>query len=50
MPAGVNFPIDFDSGVVALETGRSITDLRKDGDRGNAVEVMGKGAARLLLN
>lgn len=48
MPAGVNFPIDFDSGVVALETGRSITDLRKDRDRGNAVEIMGKGAARIV--
>ncbi len=49
MSTSVDFPIDFDSSVVALEAGRSITDLRKDRDRGNAVDVMGKGAAGVVV-
>jgi uncharacterized protein (UPF0261 family) len=48
MQTGVDFRIDFDADVVALEAGRSITDLRKDKDRGNAVGIMGKGAAKIV--
>ena len=35
------FPVDFESDLVALEAGYSINDLRKTGDRGHAVEIMG---------
>ena len=42
------FPVDFESDKVALEAGFSITDLRKEADRGHAVETMGKGAAKIV--
>jgi len=42
------FPVDFESEVVAREAGKSIGDLRLERDRGNAIEVMGKGAATLV--
>lgn len=43
-----DFPIDIESDQVALEGGYTITDLRKGGDRGHAVDVMGRGAAKLV--
>ena len=42
------FHVDFESDVVALEAGHNIADLRKDRDRGRAMEVMGDGAARIV--
>lgn len=42
-----DFPVDFESNVVALEGGHSIVDLREKADRGHAIEVMGIGAAKI---
>lgn len=42
------FPVDFESDMVALQAGASLEVLRKKGDRGQAVEIMGKGAALLI--
>jgi uncharacterized protein (UPF0261 family) len=42
------FPVDYDSDRVALEGGTTIEDLREKRDRGYAVELMGKGAARIV--
>lgn len=42
------FPVDFESDLVALEAGHTITDLRQIGDRGHAVDIMGKGAAKIV--
>ncbi len=43
-----NFPVDFESDLVALEAGHSIIDLRREGNRGHAVEIMGIGAAKIV--
>lgn len=43
-----DFPVDIESDQVALEGGYAITALRKGGDRGHAVDVMGRGAAKLV--
>jgi uncharacterized protein (UPF0261 family) len=48
MQAHVDFRIDSNSDVVALEAGHSITELRKNRDRGSAVALMGKGAAKIV--
>lgn len=42
------FQVDFESDSVAAEAGYSITDLRRDRDRGKAIDVMGRGAAQLV--
>jgi uncharacterized protein (UPF0261 family) len=42
------FPVDFESHLVAMEAGSSIADLRKEADRGNSVDVMGRGAAKIV--
>ncbi|TKT89523.1 UPF0261 family protein [Dyadobacter frigoris] len=42
------FPVDFESDVVAMKGGSEISSLRKLGDRGNAMDVMGKGAAEIV--
>ncbi len=42
------FPVDFDSGEIASQGGELIDDLRRNRDRGKAVDIMGKGAARLV--
>jgi uncharacterized protein (UPF0261 family) len=42
------FPVDVEADQVTLEAGFAITDLRKEADRGHAVEVMGKGAAKIV--
>ena len=42
------FPVDFESEIVAREAGKSIGELRLERDRGNAIEVMGRGAAKLV--
>lgn len=43
-----DFPVDVESNQVASEAGCRIEDLRSQGDRGHAVEVMGAGAAKLV--
>jgi uncharacterized protein (UPF0261 family) len=43
-----DFPVDFESDLVASEAGFAITDLRKEADRGHAVDVMGKGASKIV--
>lgn len=42
------FPVDFESDKVALEAGFPISKLRDNRDRGQAVEIMGKGAAKIV--
>lgn len=42
------FPVDFESDVVALQGGSEISGLRELGDRGHAMDVMGKGAAEIV--
>jgi len=42
------FPIDIEAEQVASEAGFSLDDLRNAGDRGQAVENMGKGAAKIV--
>jgi uncharacterized protein (UPF0261 family) len=42
------FPVDYESDLVALEAGHTIADLRQKADRGHAVDIMGKGAAKII--
>lgn len=42
------FPVDFEADVVAAAAGHDIADLRRDRDRGKAVDVMGRGASQLV--
>jgi uncharacterized protein (UPF0261 family) len=42
------FPVDFESDLVAKEGGQTIEELRQKEDRGFAVEVMGRGARKLV--
>ena len=42
------FPIDFDSETVALAAGSELSIIREKNDRGWALEVMGKGAAKVV--
>ena len=42
------FHVDFESDAVALEAGFTITDLRIERDRGHAMDIMGKGAAKIV--
>ena len=44
------FPVDFESGQVALGAGFTITELREKKDRGLAVDIMGKGAAKIVAD
>jgi len=48
MRAAEHFPADIEAEQVALEAGYSLDDLRQAGDRGHAVETMGKGAAKIV--
>jgi uncharacterized protein (UPF0261 family) len=48
METRVDFPVDVDSEQVALKAGHAIKDIRKDKDRGNAVSIMGRGAALVI--
>ena len=43
-----DFPVDYEADVVAREAEHSIIDLRKIKDRGHAIDVMGKGAAKIV--
>lgn len=42
------FPVDIESDLVSLEGGRTLDQLRQNSDRGYAVEVMGRGAGKLV--
>ena len=42
------FPVDIESDAVALEAGFTISDLRRDRNRGHAMDIMGKGAAKIV--
>lgn len=42
------FPVDFEADTVAAAAGHSMADLRRDRDRGKAIDVMGRGASRLV--
>ena len=42
------FPVDFESDGVALEAGFTIADLRRERNRGQAMDIMGKGAAKIV--
>lgn len=44
------FEIDFDSPQVATAGGSNILELRKSADRGNTIEIMGNGAAKIVAN
>lgn len=50
MTTDVDFPIDFESAVVAKAAGTEITEIRNSEDRGLAVELMGKGAGHIISN
>jgi len=42
------FPVHFEADVVAKAGGSQLSVLRKGNDRGKALEIMGRGAARIL--
>ncbi len=42
------FPVDIESDAVATAAGHSLADLRKKGDRGYAMGIMGNGAAKIV--
>lgn len=42
------FPVDFEADAVAAAAGHDIIDLRRDRDRGKAIDIMGRGASRLV--
>lgn len=48
METAVLFPIDIDAGTVARAAQNSLPVLRKTGDRGYSVEIMGRGAAAIV--
>lgn len=48
MQTSVDFPIDFDSDVIASAAGHSLAELKENNDRGYAVKIMGDGAANVL--
>lgn len=43
-----DFPIDYDADVVAQRVNHSLAELRKNRDRGQAIDVMGRGAAAIV--
>ncbi len=48
METAVNFPIDVTASEVAQNAGYDLNTIRTAADRGNAVEIMGKGAAHTV--
>lgn len=44
------FPVDFEADVVAKAGGSQLSALRKGNNRGKALEIMGRGASRILHN
>ncbi len=43
-----DFPVDFEAAEVAGAAGAELTELRAKGDRGQAIQKMGEGAARII--
>jgi len=50
MESTADFHIDFDNNRVATSSGTSLETIRKSGDRGKAVELMGKGVGVIISN
>lgn len=50
MEEAVDFTIDFKNDIVAEASGTSLKSVRDSGDRGKALELMGKGAASTILD
>ena len=48
MDTTVDFPVDYESAIVAQEAGCSLADLRKSRNRGEAIRIMGEGAAKIV--
>ena len=48
MDTAVDFPVDYEADTVAHEAGSSLADLRTSRDRGQAIAVMGEGAAKVV--
>lgn len=48
MESTAEFPIDFNNEEVAMASGTLLKSIRESGDRGKAVEFMGKGVAKIL--
>jgi len=48
MESTASFNIDFDNNVVAEASGSILEAIKKSGDRGKAVDLMGQGAAKIL--
>ncbi len=44
------FPVDIEADFVAQEGGADLSELRKKADRGHAVDIMGKGASKIISN
>lgn len=44
------FPVDIDADTVARTAGHSLEELRNKADRGYAVDIMGKGAAKVVAS
>jgi len=42
------FQVDFEAARVAVAAGHDIGDLRRERDRGKAIDIMGRGASRLV--
>lgn len=42
------FPVTVEAELLAIQAGTTIEELRKTGDRGYAVDIMGKGAAKIV--
>ena len=48
MESSVDFPVDYTNEQVAANASTSLESLRKSGDRGKAVELMGRGASIII--
>lgn len=44
------FPVNFEAETVALAAGTELSKIREKNDRGSALEVMGKGAAKVVAD
>ena len=50
MESDVRFPVDFENAKVAQAANTDLKTIKANNDRGKAVEMMGKGAARIITN
>ncbi|MBC6999833.1 Tm-1-like ATP-binding domain-containing protein [Cytophaga sp. FL35] len=50
MESDVRFPVDFENAKVAQAANTDLETIKANNDRGKAVEMMGKGAARIITN